>query len=246
MSFELDEMGLLFGDDFQASEQIILRQPTIGDVIRVGEDHYYSVLQMLTAIPSDMKAALWDAGVDWNDMSDIEMFSIMVSQVPHEDTMMFFGDLDLSKFELHKKADGALVMVHAENGAVIDEYIHKKIQNFLCKIHNIKKKPEHAGNKNTKLVLVEEDRRRIQTARSREYESQLVPIISTLVNSPGFKYSLSDVRDMKYYAFIDSVLRLQAINNVQYLSGAYYSGNIDTKKFDVKKLDLFCDVHKTK
>lgn len=245
MSFECDEISLLFGDDFAVSTKIVIRQPTIGDVIRHGESHYFSVLQYLTAIPSDMKAALWDSGIDWTEMSDLEMFAVMVGQVAREDTAIFFNDLDFSKFQLYRREDGELIFADIEDDIVIDSYVHKKILNFLCKLHNIKKKPELAGNKYTKQILIEEDRQRMQRSVSKEFESQLVPIISTLVNSPGFKHSLDEVRDMKYYAFIDSVLRIQSMNNVQYLSNAYFSGNIDTKKFDVKKLDLFCDVHKS-
>lgn len=244
MSFECDDISLLFGDDFAISDKLILRQPTIGDVIRVGESEYFAALQTVTAIPSDMKAPLWDAGVDWTEMSDLEMFALMVPQMKQEHTDLFFYNLDFQKFSLFQKEDGSLVFVDQEHDITIDEYVHKKILNFFCKLHGIKKKPEKAGNKYTKQILIEEDRKRMKQVRSGEFASQLVPIISTLVNSPGFKHSLDDVRNMKYYAFIDSVLRIQSMNNVQYLSNAYYSGNIDTKKFDVKKLDIFCNVHK--
>ena len=65
-----------------------------------------------------------------------------------------------------------------------------------------------------------------------------------MVNSPGFKYTNETIRGMTYYAFMDSVVRTQSNHSIEHLTAAYYSGNIDTSKFDVKKLDMFCDIHK--
>lgn len=241
----IDPIQLYFGDDYKLTDAITLHQPTLGDVIDIGEEQYFAVVQMLTAIPSDMKAPLWDIGIDWTEFSDLEMFSVMTSQLSPDETSIFFGDVDLSCLKLYKRQDDELVLMDTERDIVIDKYSHKRMLDFFCGIHNIKKKVERAGNKYTKQILIEEDRKRISLRKEKPFQSQLVPIISTMVNSPGFKYSLETIRDMKYYAFMDSVLRLQMSNSIDHLTTAYYSGNIDTSKFDVKKLDIFCDIHKT-
>lgn len=241
----IDPIKLYFGDDLRLTDAITLHQPTLGDVIEIGEEQYFAVVQMLTAIPSDMKAPLWDVGIDWNDFSDLEMFAVMTSQLTPDATHIFFGDLDLSQLKLYKRQDDELLLMDDARGIVIDKYSHKRMLDFLCGIHNIRKKVERAGNKYTKGILIEEDRKRIATQKDKAFQSQLVPIISTMVNDAGFKYSLETIRGMKYYAFMDSVMRLQASNSINHLTAAYYSGNIDTSKFDVKKLDLFCDIHTT-
>lgn len=240
----VDPIKLYFGDDYKLTDAITIRQPTLGDVIDIGEEQYFSVVQMLTAIPSDMKAPLWDVGIDWTEFSDLEMFSVMTSQLTPESTHIFFGGLDLSGLKLYKRQDDELLMMNDDRSIVLDKYSHKRMLDFLCSVHNIKKKVERAGNKYTKQILIEEDRKRIALNKGKPFQSQLVPIISTMVNSADFKYSLETVRGMKYYAFMDSVLRLQMSNSINHLTAAYYSGNIDTSKFDVKKLDLFCDIHK--
>ena len=53
--------------------------------------------------------------------------------------------------------------------------------------------------------LLSYDRKRIALNKGKPFQSQLVPIISTMVNSADFKYSLETVRSMKYYAFITPV-----------------------------------------
>ena len=240
----LDPIRLYRGADLPLTDKITLRQPTLGDVVDLGEERYFNVVQMLTAIPSDMKAPLWDVGIDWTEFSDLEMFAVMTANLPPDETRIFLGALDLRCFRLLKRQDGEIILVDTERDIVIDKYVHKQMLDFFCQIHNLKKKPEYAGNQYTKKVLIDEDRKRIEAQKGKPFQSQLIPIISTLVNSPGFKYTNETVWDMKYYAFMDSVVRYQVTNSVEHLTSAYYNGNIDTSKFDVKKLDVFCDIHK--
>lgn len=108
----VDPIKLYFGDDYRLTDAITIRQPTLGDVIDIGEEQYFSVVQMLTAIPSDMKAPLWDVGIDWTEFSDLEMFSVMTSQLTPESTHIFFGDLDLSSLKLYKRQDDELLMMN--------------------------------------------------------------------------------------------------------------------------------------
>lgn len=69
----VDPIKLYFGDDYRLTDAITIRQPTLGDVIDIGEEQYFSVVQMLTAIPSDMKAPLWDVGIDLEVMIGLPM-----------------------------------------------------------------------------------------------------------------------------------------------------------------------------
>ena len=240
-----DELKLYFGDDYPVSDKITIRQPYVGDIITIGEEKYFLNVYALTAIPSDMKSALWDMGRDWTELSDLEMFFFMTRSLSPEDTSVFFGNLDLTKFELFRDMENdELVMIDHETGIKIDFYMHKKISDYLCRLHSIKKKPERPGNRYTKEILIQEDReKRLRTA-DKSVKSQMLPLISSMVNSPGFKYSIEEVRSMKLFAFMDSVYRIQTIKNAESLTSAYYSGNIDVKKFDTEKLNWLCDLNK--
>lgn len=242
---KIDELQLYFGDDLIINDNLRVRQPTIGDVIAAGEDKYYGTVYLMTAISSDMKSVLWDAGIDWTEFSDLETFALMSAQLRPEDTCIFLPNVDLSTFKLYKRNDGELMLIN-EDGVVIDKYIHKKIMDFLCCMHGIRKTPEFPGNKHTKMILIEDDRMRRKIQLAKEPKSQLMPLISSMVNSAGFKYSIEEIRGMHIYAFMDSVQRIQTIKSAEQLTTAYFSGNIDTKKFDKKKLDWLCDLNKKK
>ena len=67
----VDTLTLLAGRPIKITDKITFAQPTLQDAIRFGEREYYQILSNLTAIPSDMKSLLWDAGIDWMEFSDM-------------------------------------------------------------------------------------------------------------------------------------------------------------------------------
>lgn len=240
----MDKLQIYFGNDLVINDKIRVRQPSLRDVILMGEEQYYDMVYALTAISSDMKSFLWDQGIDWADVTDFEIFYMFCSVIDHDKTKVLFGDLDLSSFRMCQRDDGELLMVNSDD-VVIDMYVHKQIFDYLCTVHSIRKKPEFAANKRTKLVMIEDDRAR-HRKKKKEYESQLQPLISAMVNCADFKYNLETVQDVKLYAFMDSVRRIQHTHHVASLTTAYYSGNIDTEKFDAHKLEWLCDLDKAK
>lgn len=239
---EFDMLQLYFGDDVVVNDKITLRQPTIDDIIRIGESTYYSVVYALTSIPSDSKSALWDAGVDYMNISDLEYFHLATSGLSEEDCGIFLPGIDLSKFGLFETSDGIVFMYDRDNDIKIDMYIHTIISKYVCSLHGIKKKVERAANEVTKRILIEDDRMRKESLQKKESTSTLLPLISSVRVVMGC--TKEEIRRMGIAEFMDIVYRTQTIKSVDALTAAYYSGNIDTKKFDVKKLDWSRDIYK--
>ena len=91
----IDTLSLLSGKSIKITDKIMYTQPTLQDVIKFGEREYYHVLSNLTAIPSDMKSVLWDAGIDWMEFSDMELFYALASQMDINKTSIFFPNTKL-------------------------------------------------------------------------------------------------------------------------------------------------------
>ena len=127
-----------------------------------------------------------------------------------------------------------VVLADRETGLVIDMFIYEKIVDYLRKVHGLKKKIEHAANKYTKRVLIEEDRRNIELNKNKPYKSFLTPLVSAVKVRMG--YTKDYVRNMGIYEFTDDVARLQIINNADALLHGLYGGMIDSKK--INKSDL--------
>lgn len=238
---EIDKLSLYFGDDFIINDFITVHNPTIGDVIKVGEAEYYRALHLLTAIPSDMKAFLWDMDICWMDISDFDFFRLISRGLTPEITEVFLGDLNLSEMECGRNpmnGDPVLYrMLDDGNILIIDEYIYYLIVTILRTIHNLTPKIERVRTKTLTKLLVQINREDIAKANSKPFTSVLFPLISAMVNVEGFKYNLKQIREMPYFAFMDSVQRISLIKSTTALLNGCYSGWIDGNKIDKKELN---------
>lgn len=234
---ELDKLQLYFGSNYVINNKITVYQPTIGDIVDFGEEKYFSVAQTLTAIPSDMKSVLWDIGVDYEEISDFELFIMLSNNLTKEDTKLLLGDIDLSNFKQYIKKDNDEMVLYDEiNDIVIDRNIYMLIVDFIRKIHGFKVKIERSANKFTKKILIEEDRSNREIARNKEFKSILQPLISSMINSGGFKYKLKELKNVGICEFMDSVNRISVIKQYESLMQGIYTGNVDQTK--LKKSEL--------
>ena len=65
--------------------------------------------------------------------------------------------------------------------------------------------------------------------------SFLLPLISSMVNHPGFKYKLQELKEVGIVQFMDSVKRLQLYENTTALMSGVYSGMLDSSKMNLSK-----------
>ena len=88
------------------------------------------------------------------------------------------------------------------------------------------------------MVLIEDARDEQNRNKNKEYHSQLKNLISSMINSEGFKYNHAQVWNMKINAFMDSVKRIGKIKNADLLLQSGYSGfGVNLKDIDKKQLD---------
>ena len=148
---DIDELQMYFGEPFHINDKIKIYIPTIGDIVEFGERKYYGMIHTLTCIPSDMKSQLFDMGIDYETLSDFELFVMLSRTLTPESTRLVLGDLDLSKFGLYTSSENnELVLYNPETKTTIDKLIYLKIVEYIRKVHNIKPKIEKAANKTTK------------------------------------------------------------------------------------------------
>lgn len=91
----LDELRLLSGEDYKVNDKIKILHPTLGQIKDFGEQKYFSIISNLIAIPSDMKSILWDIGIDYEEISEFELFAQLSKSFDVEDTRIILGDVNL-------------------------------------------------------------------------------------------------------------------------------------------------------
>ena len=193
---EIDALKLYFGEPFviqnDIHNDIIINQPTIGDIIKNGEKQIYSAVNTLIANPTMYRMQLWDLGVDWNKVSDFSLFCMLAPSIDSESTKLLFGDLNFQLFQLQQtqtEDEGvSYYLFNEEQNVEIDETAYLQMASYLRAMFNTYPKVEKARGKSTKEWMIEEDRMSFEQHKNDVYKSTLLPLISTCLNHPGFKY----------------------------------------------------------
>jgi hypothetical protein len=235
---EIDELSLYFGNPYVVNDYITITLPKVGDVVEYGEREYYSMVQTITAIPSDMKSQLWDMNprIDWTKIEDFELFMMLAPTLPQSKTEILFGDLDFQKMKMFSNQQNDTVfLANPDTGAIIDELAYGKITSYLCAAHGFTKKVEKAANEYTKKFMIEEDRQKIKYNSKQPYKSFLRQIVSAVKCRMG--YSLDYIKNMGLYELMDDLARLNIIVQSDALLKGSYSGMVDTSKIPKKNFD---------
>ena len=270
--FEYDELKMYFGEDYWVNDKIKITQPTLGNIIEFGDIKFYSIVSTLCANTTSFRLQLWDMKprIDWTKISDFELFTWLIRGFTTEDTYLIFGDLNLSWFKAFWKnpndqneglrliyvprdKDGEKIFPESiDDAIIIDELIYLRIVDYLRKMFDIHPKEErNVKGKTVKEWIIEEERMKIENekklnnGKEKKNKSFLYPLISSMVNHPGFKYKKSELKEVGIVEFMDSVKRLQTYESVMALMSGMYSGMIDTKKLDLKEeLNWMRDLYK--
>ena len=235
-------INLLYKKEYPINDKIRIIIPTVGEVLN-DEDTYYGAVSMLTAMPIDMMVQLDDAGVDFADINEYELFLMLFNALKETDTRLIFGDLNLKKFRLAQNNDnGTIVLIDQENDIVIDRAIHGRIADTLRRINHLEKNIRKPGNDAAKKYMIERARVKQKRAMKKKTESQLESLIVAIVNTEQFKYGFDGTRELSIYQFNESVR--QIIKKIEYDNRMYgvYSGAISAK--DLSQEDLNWLTHK--
>lgn len=264
-SSEISLLQLYFGDPYQVSDKILVYQPTIGGILeydkKFGESEFWSMLNVFIGNTTSYRLLLWDMGIDWNEISDFQLFSLLIKTLKVENTEILFGDLDLSSFDAYikqipneDKSDNKeeleskqeMILWNPELDIEITEDIYKNIALYIRTMFNIFPKVEKAKGKTTKKWIIEEDRMNLANAKKEDTTSTFLPLIESCCCHAGFKYKKNELREVGIYEFMRSVQRLQVYESTTALLKGMYSGFIDTKGIDKEEFDFMRDIKPVK
>lgn len=237
----VDPLKLYFGEPYAINQYVTIYQPTIGDIIEYGEREYYAMIQTITAIPSDMKSQLWDMGLDWMKVEDFQLFMMLSQSLSQQQTKIILGEIDLQRMKpVENLQNGEVILRDPVTGTIIDELAYKTMSAYLCKLHNLTKKVEKAGNKFTKQILIDEDRQKREYSATQPYKSFLMPLVSAIKVRQG--YTRDYIKNMGLCEFFDDVNRAQIIVNTDALLSGMYSGMMDTSKIKKSQFNWMREV----
>ena len=232
----IDELNAYIGKPYIINDKILIKQATIKQIADYGEKAYFSLIQTITATPSDMLVQLHDIGVDWEEISDFELFMMIAPTLKPKTTDIIFGDLDFTKFKIYKNPQNdEVVMGDADSEIVIDRIIYERIVGYLRKIHGFKKNILAPADKQTKKFMIEMERDKLKQSGNKKYKSYLVPLISAMQTRAG--YTKEYIMNMNIVEFFTIIHRMQVVQEADALLHGCYSGMINTKDIQQSKLN---------
>lgn len=249
-------LALYFGDDYKVTDKITIHQPTVQDFIDYGEENIYGAIAPFVCNTTGYRVQLWEMGIDWNKITNFQLFAFLLPTIDHDYSKIIFGDLDFSKFELYEKRNNAdvqdggendsepsIVLYDSENDIEIDEETKNKMCSYIQHMfHSFPPEEEFVRNKTLKKDLINNDKLKLlQAQKEHRNAPSLLNKISFCLNHSGFKYKKNELRDIGIYEFLDSVSRLSIYEATHALLGGSYSGFIDTSKIDKNMLDFMRD-----
>lgn len=251
---EIDELQMYFGEDYKVNDYITIHQPTIQEIVEFGESATYSSIAPFTGNPTSYRLQLWDVGIDWNKISDFDLFTMLVQGMSKETTSLIFGDFDFSVLKpyAYTDAEGNQQTILADSPInpqyIIDESLYLHIREYIREMFDQHPKVEKAKGRMTKEMIIDEERMKLEMEKRKKKDgvnrSFLLPLISAMVNHPGFKYKKNELKEIQIVEFMDSVKRLQVYESTRALMSGMYSGMLDTSKMNLnKELNWLRDLH---
>lgn len=230
-------INLLYKDKYAINDKIIIRIPTVREVLE-DEDTYYSLVYMLTSMPIDRMVQLDELGIDFAQINDYDLFLIFFTAIREQNTSLIFGDLDLSCFKLATGNDGeSMVLLDSEHDIVIDRRIQNQIAATLRRIHHLEKNRRKPANNEAKEFLLQIEREKLKRRSKSSSFSNLESLIIALVNTEQFCYRYDNVLDLTIYQFNESVR--QIVHKVAYDNRMHgiYSGTVNAKELSQADLN---------
>lgn len=249
--YNFDPLKMYFREDYFV-KGIRIVEPTIGDILNMGESKFYSGLSPFLYNSTSIRVMLWDLPqrIDWCKIKDIEVFGILKNMSCDDDSAirLLFPDyriehMQLIQFKENDLDEPQLCLYDIENNFVLKEFEYMEIAEYIRTLLNIHPKVEKAKGKTAKQWMIDEDRMNM-VQRENKNNSTLLPLISACINHPGFKYKLQELRNVGIYEFMDSVQRLQIYESTHALMGGMYSGFVDLKGVPNEQFNFMRELHK--
>ena len=239
---EFDDLQIYFAEPYvidvpSAQGTLTVYQPSIRDLIRLGERKFFAGLGPLITNTTSYRYPLWKMGIDWNELSDFNLFLLLYKDLDKDVMPCFFKDVDLTNFDVYEKSIGEKtekVLYNETLDVEINEEVYFHFSQYLRKVFSMNPEEKMTKDPTLKQWYIRKDEQQLENdrklAEKGEVKSRsILPLISACLNHPGFKYNLEELKDVTIGQFYDSVSRLQVYENTTALLKGVYSGFVDSK-----------------
>lgn len=222
------------GNGYRVNDKIVLQHHTLGEISDFGISEYFRGVQNFCEIPLYLAYQLSLIEIDFREISNIELFFIMLCGSTQKLLKFIFGTNEFQDIKLYKSREDNSKFI--SNGIVIiTEKDYNNIVDGLRIINQIPS-PEYTSVNDSQInIWIEKQKSEIEhIMKEKQYglykePDILLPLVSAMTNYSGFKYDYDTVWNVKLYTFLDGVNRSKIIKNSDHLYTGLYSGCIEFK-----------------
>lgn len=204
---------------------LIVRSPTLDEICNQEELNFFSVAAFICSIPTDYMAELDEKGIRYEDVDEYWFFLHSILPSLQSDIVhIILPNLHIESMILGASKDSdEEIVIDPDHSVTINKDTYVQLTQFLRTMFGFKYEPKIAQNELTRSKMIELAKRKKKKKKQNKDSSVLLPLISSMVNCADFKYSYSDVWDMPFFAFMDSVKRVNANRTSnQMCTGGYF------------------------
>ena len=248
--YHFDKLKMYFGEDYTING-ITISIPTIGDILDIGESKFYQAISPFLSNSTSIRVLLYDVfKKDWNKTKDIEVFYILYQLLEDKEPLkLLFEDFSFDGFELiqaRKNVDDPeynhLALFNQDKNMIIYDDEYMEIAEFIRAMMNVHPKVEKAKGKTTKQWILQEDRMKAEQDGKKKGTSTLLPLVSSCINHPGFKYKLEELKQVNICQFMDSVNRIQKYEQGTAALHGIYGGIVSAKDIPEDLINFMGDI----
>lgn len=248
--YHFDKLKMYFGEDCTING-ITISIPTIGDILNIGESKFYQAISPFLSNSTSIRVLLYDVfKKDWNKTKDIEVFYILYQLLEDKEPLkLLFKDFSFDGFELIqaiKNIDDLeynhLALFNQKKNAIIYDDEYMEIAEYVRAMMNVHPKVERAKGKTTKQWILQEDRTKAEQDDKKKGTSTLLPLVSSCINHPGFKYKLEELKQVNICQFMDSVNRIQKYEQGTAALHGIYGGMVSAKDIPENLINFMGDI----
>lgn len=224
-------LELLSGMPILVYENIHIKQFTIREIIKeIGMDVYNTNLSLLLIDEDYIEEVLDDYEIEINPYE-----FVLANCISSEE----FADKICGAYSMFLDCDVVfddeygIVLVADKEPVVLNLEMYNYIQNTLRNAHSIPEPKKYApGNEMAKEFIKKLKRNKRNARKIAKSDFTLADIVSGVKWKSGETYE--SIFNLTMYQLYDGLDRLQIIDNYENTMLGVYTGNIDTKKNDIK------------
>jgi len=238
----INKERIIKGDSLVFNSGLIIKQFTVDEVLEIGFSNYINFVNLFVLKPQDIIIPLWGQGVYYEDITHDELFIMQLKQNKdyYFELFKLFTNCDKVWIDYIEELESETICYQINDKSfylgfqgfdLIYTYFKKTI------LHEHARKRFFTGEKTKKTILDEDFEEYQEEMKSNKDSDSFSDMITFLVISNKRKWE--DVYSYPMSRFYEEYIKTYRKHEADYTLFGIYSGNIDPKKIQTKKLQWF-------